>query len=66
MIPFSHLIRRVRHEDAVEAAQKAKETDIIMMMTPSLLCHVGKNFPFLKVKRKRNQKIKKTVWEFFF
>jgi hypothetical protein len=46
VIPFSHLVRRVRHEDAVEAAQKAKDTDIIMMMTPSLVCHVGESFNF--------------------
>lgn len=45
MLPFSHLVRAARHEDAVEAAQKAKESDIIMMMTPSLICHVGKSLP---------------------
>ncbi|KAI5865329.1 hypothetical protein GGS23DRAFT_603921 [Durotheca rogersii] len=42
--PFSHLVRRQRWETAVEAAKNAEPTEIIPIMTPSLLCHVDQSY----------------------
>ncbi|KAH8651352.1 hypothetical protein BX600DRAFT_483760 [Xylariales sp. PMI_506] len=42
--PFSHLVRRFTWETAVDAAKKAKPTDIIPIMTPSLLCHIDQSY----------------------
>jgi hypothetical protein len=41
-VPFSHLVRKNFVDTAVEAAKKAAPTDIIPIMTPSLLTHIGK------------------------
>ena len=41
VIPFSHLVRNNLVETAVEVAKKADPNEIIPIMTPSLLVHVG-------------------------
>ncbi|EED16633.1 conserved hypothetical protein [Talaromyces stipitatus ATCC 10500] len=44
VVPFSHLIRKHLVDTAVEAAKKAAPTDIIPIMTPSLLCHIDQSY----------------------
>jgi hypothetical protein len=42
VVPFSHLVRNNLVETATKAAKTADPKEIIPIMTPSLVCHVGK------------------------
>ncbi|QGA21722.1 hypothetical protein EYB26_009433 [Talaromyces marneffei] len=44
VFPFSHLVRKHLVDTAVDAAKKAQLTDIIPIMTPSLLCHIDQSY----------------------